>query len=104
GAVLVSASVNPADRLLQMLFTAINMLTPFLELLFLAVFVPFIIQEEPLVGTTAFWQTRPLSRLQLLRSKLLFILAVFVLPPLVVKTGVLAANGIAPRDIALAIP
>ena len=42
------------------------------------------VQQEPLVGTTAFWLTRPIRRSSLVLAKAAFLLA-FVLAPLVLS-------------------
>ena len=48
------------------------------------VLVAALIQEDLMVGTTAFWMTRPISGGRLLRAKLLTIGLVFLLAPVVV--------------------
>ena len=48
------------------------------------VLVAALIQEDLMVGTTAFWMTRPISGGRLLRAKLLTIGLVFLLAPLLV--------------------
>ena len=70
----------------------------------LIVVIPFVVQDEPLVGTTAFWFTRPISRLTLLKSKILFTALILVAPPLIAQVAVLSANGVTLHDIALAVP
>jgi hypothetical protein len=102
--VLVGSGVNPGDRVIQLLYTMISKAVPLFEALLIIVIVPFVVQDEPLVGTTAFWLTRPISRRTLLKAKALFAVALLVLPPLVVQIIVLAANGITAHDIALAVP
>ena len=39
------------------------------EVLFSVVFIALVVQEHPLVGTTAFWMTRPIPPRALLASK-----------------------------------
>ncbi len=58
--------------------------------LFVMVFVAHHIQAEPLVGTTAFWLTRPVPRRALLVSKLAGLVLFVILPGLVVEMGLLA--------------
>ncbi len=48
------------------------------------VLVAALIQEDLMVGTTAFWMTRPISGARLLRAKLLTIGLVFLLAPVLV--------------------
>jgi hypothetical protein len=60
-----------------------------------------LVQQEPLVGTTAFWVTKPIKRGSLLLSKILF-LAVFVMMPAALATLATAlAYGV---DLALLAP
>jgi len=101
---LIGAGINPGDRVKQAIFTGIAVLVPLFQLLMLVVVIPLVVQEEPLVGTTAFWFTRPISRFALLKSKALFVLGVLVLPPLVAEIVVLAANGATLHDLFLAAP
>jgi hypothetical protein len=100
---LAGWSVRPGDQVMQGLFQTISLLIPLVQVLLLVVIVPHLIQEEPLVGTTAFWFTRPISRRSLLGAKALFA-SVLIGIPLFVEVGVLAANGVIARDIGLAIP
>ncbi len=66
------------------------------------VLVAALIHEDLLVGTTAFWLTRPISGARLLRAKLLGIALVFwVLPVLVTLPWWLGCN-FGPREIAWA--
>jgi hypothetical protein len=102
--VLISSSANPGDQIAQMAYGMINVAVPVFQALLLMIIVPFVVQDEPLVGTTAFWLTRPLSRGTLLRAKTLYAAAVLVLPALLVEVIVLAANGITAHEIALAVP
>ena len=51
------------------------------EVLFSVVFIALVVQEHPLVGTTAFWMTRPISPRALLAAKLIFLCAAVVAAP-----------------------
>jgi hypothetical protein len=57
--------------------------------LFLLAFVAHHIQAEPLVGTTAFWLTRPVPRMALFQSKLAGLLLFIILPGLAAEAGLL---------------
>lgn len=92
------------DMVLTAVFQTLSFLIPMLQYLVLLVMIPLLIHDEPLVGTTAFWFTRPISRKALLSSKSLFVGALLVLPPLFAEIVVLACNGITLRHILLAIP
>ncbi len=92
------------DAATQVLYRVFTTLVPFLQNILLLVMVPLLIHEEPLVGTTAFWFTRPIDGWMLFRSKMLFIVVVFMLAPLLTEIGVLAAHGATPMQLALAVP
>ncbi len=100
---LAGWNVNPGDMAMKGVYVTISLLIPLFQVLMLVVIVPHVVQEEPLVGTTAFWYTRPISRPILLKEKALFG-ALLVGLPLVVEVCVLAANGVAARDLGLAVP
>jgi hypothetical protein len=100
---LASWNVNPGDQAMKGAYVTISLLIPLFQVLMLVVIVPHVVQEEPLVGTTAFWFTRPISRSTLLKEKALFG-ALLIGLPLVVEVCVLAANGVAARDLGLAVP
>src|SRR5207249_2875429 len=59
---------------------------------------------DPLVGTDAFWLTRPIARRALLESKLEFVALVVVFPQVVREMAVMAANGVTARHMLLAFP
>ncbi len=52
------------------------------------------VHEEPLIGGTAFWRTRPYSRPELLFAKVLLFAAVILLPLLLSDCLILAAQGL----------
>ncbi len=60
------------------------------------------VQEDMLVGTTAFWVTRPIAGGRLLLAKLLGIMLVFVLWPLIVTLPWWLTCSYGPREIAWA--
>ncbi|MEI6560484.1 MAG: hypothetical protein WCO68_00185 [Verrucomicrobiota bacterium] len=101
---LTGSGANPSDRAMQAAFQMIAVLVPFFQTLLLIVIIPHVVHEEPLVGTTAFWFTRPISPSLLLKSKALFALLLLVLLPLLTEVIVLAANRVTAHDIALAVP
>lgn len=89
------------DKLLQDAYYSMSIVVPLLQIFTIVVLVPFVVQEQPLVGTTAFWFSRPISRLTLLKAKALFALVLIVLPVLA-EAAVLAANGVTLHDVGLA--
>jgi len=98
------ASLGSADRGTQAAVTLVLQFTRQFEMLLLFVFVPLVILADPLVGTTGFWLTRPISRSTLLRSKALFAALVIVLPAVLVQMVVFAANGMTLHYVALVAP
>ncbi len=59
--------------------------------------VAMLIQQEPLVGSTAFWLTRPISRLSLMAAKAMFLTFFLIVPAVAAKFWVLAAYGLEPE-------
>jgi ABC-type transport system involved in multi-copper enzyme maturation permease subunit len=100
---LIGQSVHPGDRVLQGLFLTISLAVPLFRMIVLIVLIPHLVQEEPLVGTTAFWFTRPIARSAVLQAKALAA-AILVALPLLAEVAVLAANGFTLHDISLAVP
>jgi len=100
---LVAIGVNPSDQVMQAVYAAVGFLIPLLTALVVIVIVPLVVHGEPLVGTTAFWFTRPVERPTLLCAKAFYALAL-VSVPLVVELVVLAVNGATLRQLALAFP
>ena len=65
---------------------------PFITLCALTFLVAFVVQQDPVVGTRAFWLTLPLSRGAMLTAKALFILIGFGLPALLVGRYISGSN------------
>lgn len=61
-----------------------------------------IVHEDVLVGTTAFWMTKPISGVRLLSGKLLTLVLVFVVLPTVVTLPWWVACELPPHDLVLA--
>ncbi len=104
GLVATGSAAWSNDAALQMTLRMLGWLVPFLKWILLIVMVPLLIQDEPLTGHTAFWFTRPISRADLLKSKGLFLGLLIVLPPALAEFVTLAANGIGPADLSIALP
>jgi hypothetical protein len=103
GALIMPGIAEPGeDAFLQMMFRTFTTVLPLLQTILLLVMVPLLIHEEPLVGTTAFWFTRPVDWRLLVKSKLLFILAIFILPPLLTEIAILSVHGASAKQLALA--
>lgn len=88
----------------QIVYTLMAFGLPLMQGLVAMVLVTLLIQDEPLVGTTAFWFTRPISRGTLLAGKVTFVTCFLILPPLIVEAVMFAINGVEPRDILLMMP
>ncbi len=61
-------------------------------------FAAILIQQDVLVGTTAFWRTRPVGRLTMMAGKLAVVLIVLVLLPAFVMGLLLLSLGLWPSD------
>lgn len=101
--VLASWVPKPGDTLMQGFSTALSGLLAAFNYLLLLVLVPLLVHQEPLVGTTAFWFTRPISRGTLLTSKALFVF-VLVAVPILSQCILFLVNGVTVHDVALAVP
>ncbi|HPS54932.1 MAG TPA: hypothetical protein PLP05_04985 [Sedimentisphaerales bacterium] len=88
----------------QMILPLLAKMISFLQALMMIVIVPLIIQDDSLVGTTAFWYTRPISRKGLLLAKSFMISIILVIPLLLAELFVLAANGATACQLLLAVP
>ncbi len=92
------------DLALQIIFKVLKNLIPILQMILPLVIVPLLIQEEPLVGTTAFWFTRPIDGTILLTSKILFLASILILPPFLTELIILAIHGASMNELFLAVP
>ncbi len=95
---------EPDNLPAQIAYQMISVLLPMLQYLLVIVMVPLLVQDEPLVGTTAFWFTRPVPRRLLLSSKALFCLLAFVVLPALVELAVLSINRVPLMDVASVAP
>ncbi len=98
--------INLATEFLefQMFLPLFTKLFSFLQGLMIIVIVPLLIQDDSLVGATAFWFTRPISRKGLLITKSCFIFTLLVALPLIAEMSVLVTNGVTGHRILLAVP
>ena len=100
---LAAVSVKPDDMAWHTAITLLSPLSILVTSLLVMILMPMLIQQEPLVGTTAFWLTRPLSRRLLLTEKSLFLLGL-ILVPLFIQSAVFLAAGVTWRDTVAAMP
>jgi hypothetical protein len=70
------------------------------EVLFSVVLITLVIQEHSLVGTTAFWMTRPIPSRALLASKLVLLGAAMVLAPVLAVIALMGAYNVPAGEIA----
>jgi hypothetical protein len=70
------------------------------KVLFGFVLIPLIVQTHPLVGSDAFWMTRPIPPRALLASKLVLLAAVIVLVPVACEVALMTAYKVPPRTVA----
>ena len=69
------------------------------ELLLRIVLVALVVQTHPLVGSDAFWMTRPIPPPTLLASKLVLLGVLTVVAPAFAKAALMAAHGVPPALI-----
>ena len=62
--------------------------------------IPLVVQTHPLVGSDAFWMTRPIPPRTLLASKLILLVAVIVVIPVACELALMAAYKVPPRRMA----
>ncbi|MEE9368520.1 MAG: hypothetical protein V3V05_06605 [Pontiella sp.] len=101
----IASSIQPPadDFALQATLQVGAMLASILQFIMMALMVPLLMQSEPLVGTTAFWLTRPLDKGDVMKAKLLFAGIVLVLTPVLIQLIMLIANQIPLAYVAPAI-
>lgn len=101
--VMVTGSFE-VDEVTRTLLLTLGLMVPAFQLIFLALLIPWVLQDEPAVGTTAFWFTRPLTPGLVLASKAIFVLAAILLPKIAIELLVMGLNGVESQLVALAIP
>jgi hypothetical protein len=80
----------------------VSFLSPVLLWLLLLAMIPLVIQEEPTVGSTAFWLTRPVSGFTVLLAKAAFIGGFLILALSAVEVAILRLERIPPLGLGLA--
>ena len=84
--------------------TAFSMMIVSVQALLIVVMIPLLVHEEPLVDSTAFWLTRPLSARTILPAKALFVVLLIVLPALAAEITGFMMSGFSFRQILPGIP
>ncbi|SDU08348.1 ABC-type transport system involved in multi-copper enzyme maturation, permease component [Verrucomicrobium sp. GAS474] len=98
---LAGVDLRPGESPASRTYAQIAAMVPMLNSLLLLVLIPALLLQEPTVGVSAFWLTRPLPRATVLGSKLIALGLLFLLPVLG-QCAVLLAHHVLPGDVALA--
>lgn len=103
---LAISGINLAAEYLQfqMFLPLLIRLIGFLQGMVIIVIIPLLIQDDSIVGSTAFWFTRPISRKGLLFTKSCSVLILLVIPSLIAEMFVLSAHGATVYHLLLAAP
>ena len=99
---LIGVNPKPGDVLLSWSLPVTGMVLGTINSILVLVMIPILVHQEPLVGTKAFWFTRPISRADLLCSKALYVLLLVSLP-ILIKSSSFFAHGVTFKDVMLAI-
>ena len=92
------------DRTQFFSLSSLAWLLAVLNICLLAVIVAQLVQKDCVVGSTAFWLSRPVSRARLLAGKVLFLALAIILPSLLVEVGLLHFSGVTPHDTLRSVP
>jgi len=79
----------------------IGLVLPMLQTLLLIISVPLVVHEDPAVGTSASWLTRPIRRVDMVAAKVLSIGTVFIVLPTVVELMILLLHGASWQELRL---
>lgn len=90
---------DPNNVVAQVAYQVVVIFLPLLQGVLVLVMIPILIHDEPQVGTTAFWFTRPIPRRLLLTSKAVFVSLAFIVFPAVIELVVMAANNVPLGDL-----
>ena len=94
----------PGSRVLDVVMPGLVWVVAVLKICLLAVLVAQMVQKDSTVGSTAFWLSRPVSRVRLLAGKSLFLASSVVLPTLLVEAVLLFVCGVTPYDTLRSVP
>ena len=104
GLVGYAPQLSPFERGHVFSLSSLVGLVAVLKICLLAVIVAQLVQKDCTVGSTAFWLSRPVSRVQLLTGKVLFLVLAVILPSLLVEVGLLFVCGVTPYDALRSVP
>ena len=88
----------------QVLLFFLGPLLPVAKIFLLALIVSSLVQNDTLVGSTAFWLSRPVSGGTLLVTKTLFLVLTVILPTLVAEAVFLCTHGVTGHDLLRSLP
>jgi len=94
----------PGSRVLDVVMPGLVWVVAVLKICLLAVLVAQMVQKDSTVGSTAFWLSRPVSRVRLLAGKSLFLASSVVLPTLFVEAVLLLVCGVTAYDTLRSFP
>ncbi len=90
------------DIPLHTLLLSLGFYGSWIQWFLLVAMTAWVLQEETLISTTAFWVTRPISPGMLMKAKALYIGIFLVLFPLALELPALALQGVTARDMGYA--
>ncbi|MDF7823174.1 ABC transporter permease [Pontiellaceae bacterium B12227] len=100
----LKATTDAGDIARQQLVQMVYGLMSALSFILLALIIPFLLHSEPLTGTTSFWITRPIKKIEVLKGKLMFIGLFLILPPVLADVALYLGSGIPPTLVLASIP
>ena len=99
GVALLGGTVLSAQLMVRIILPLVLQWLAVLQAVLIFILVPMVVQSDPVVGTTAFWFTRPVSRRSLLRAKCVLVGSIFVGFPLLLEIPVLMLSGLGWKDV-----
>ncbi len=98
------ATTNDDDFARQQVIQIVYGLAYVAQFLMLALILPLLMHSEPLTGSTAFWLTRPIRKIDVMKSKLVFIGIFLIALPLFTDLMLYIVSGVPFGMILLSIP
>lgn len=92
-----------ADRTVRELLNLVASLLWVTKLLLTLAIVPLVVQSDPLVGSDAFWMTRPISPRVLLSAKAVLLASLVVFVPAVLEVAMMIAHDVPVHAIAAVV-
>ena len=92
------------EMMSQVFLSLLVWLVAILKIALLALIVSQLVQKDSMVGSTAFWLSRPISGSRLLASKFFFLVLTVILPALLAEVLLLLFHGVTFYDTLRSIP